>query len=152
MPKTPPLHHCWHLFVLLLAAGVITACAPRAGAPGAEPGPAALLASLQAYTAGDTVTLVLQVTNTTDTPIEIGFNSGQSYDFTIERDGRELWRWSADHAFTQALRTEVLDAGATLRYEEFWPNPDRLRGEFSATGTLTSRDHPLSQTIEFDLE
>ena len=151
MPKTRPWHHSWRI-LLLLACGLTAACAPRAGAPAAGTGLNPLLASLQAYTDGDTVGLVLQVTNTTTAPIELGFDSGQSYDFSIERDGRELWRWSADRGFTQALRSEVLDPGATLRYEEIWPNPDRLRGEFSATATLTSRDHPVSQTTEFDLE
>lgn len=110
-----------------------------------------LLPSLQAYSAGDAVTLVLQVTNTTSRPVDLNFSSGQQFDFWIEKGDRELWRWSADQMFTQALYHIPLPAGETLRYEATWDPPASAHGDFTAYGTMTSRDHPVEQRVEFTL-
>lgn len=110
-----------------------------------------LLPSLQAYSAGNEVTLVLQVTNTTGRPVDLNFSSGQQFDFWIEGEGRELWRWSDDQMFTQALYHLPLAAGETLRYEATWEPPASAHGDFTAYGTVTSRDHPIEQRVEFTL-
>ncbi len=142
----------WGTALLLLLILAAAACAPRLAEPADQASPEPLLSSLQAYTSGDGVTLVLQVTNTSSSPVELEFSTGQSYDFVVSRDEREFWRWSADRAFTQALRSEVVSPGETLRYQEVWPNPAELRGEFTVTGTLTARNYPLTQTATLDLE
>ena len=106
---------------------------------------------MQVYTTGGTVTLVLQVTNTTDAPLELNFPSGQSYDFVVRQGDQEIWRWSDGQMFTQSLRTERLAAGETLSYQESWPAPSSARGELVAIGTLVATDHPIEQAGRFSL-
>lgn len=118
--------------------------AESAGGGGAPP----LLASLQATTVGDAVRFVLQVTNTTGSPIELRYPSGQSYDFAVLRDGREVWRWSSGMMFTQALRAETLAPGATLTFEERW-TPGTVSGELTVVGRLTSTNQPVEQRTGF---
>lgn len=108
-----------------------------------------LLPSLQANTFGDSVQFVLQVTNTTPTPTELEFSSAQQFDFVVERNGSEVWRWSADQMFTQALQKRVLAPGETLTYSATWRPAPGLQGEFTAHGVLTAATHPLEQKARF---
>lgn len=141
----PSRHLCRALLGVLL---VCLACAPKgAPAPAAEP----LLASVQANTTGDSVHFVLQVTNTSTAPVELNFSSAQRFDFSVERDGRNVWTWSADRMFAQALGTETLAAGETRRYEATWRPGPGTSGEYVVTGTLTSSDHGVEQSTRFRL-
>lgn len=52
--------------------------------------------------------------NTTSTPIDFTFNSGQRFDFLIT--GPHTWRWSDGMYFTQAIDTLTLRAGETKTF------------------------------------
>lgn len=132
------------LGVLLVLVGCAVSQAPAVGN-----GP--LLPSLQASTVGDTVFLVLQVTNTSTEPVELHFRSGQSHDFAVESSEGEIWRWSDDQMFTQALRHERLEPGETLRFEEAWRPPDGVEGNLVAVGRLTASNRPVEQRANFRL-
>jgi len=140
-------------FVLLAVAGA-PACAPNDFAEDpvtrldAE-GP--LVSSLQVEVEHGSALLTLQVTNADDDSIEVEFTSGQKYDFVIERGGAEIWRWSADQMFTQALQTITFDPGHTETFRERWTPEPGTRGSFTARGQLTSSSHPLEQVTEFEL-
>lgn len=127
---------------------VAAACAPTPE-PGSNGEAPALLPSLQASTDGGAVLFMLQVTNTAEEPIPLDFSSGQSYDFVVRDGEREVWRWSADQMFTQALRSEVVAPGETLTYEATWTPPAGLSGEFTVTGRLTARNRPVEQAARF---
>src|SRR5690606_36665342 len=127
------------LLVLVLAGG----CAPRAAEPEPDAArsasdPPDLLASVQATTYGDSVQFVMQVTNTTAQPVVLEFRSGQRFDFVVERDGAEVWRWSDGQMFTQALSSEPLPAGGTLSYSTPWAPGPAAGGEFTVRGVLTA--------------
>jgi len=110
-----------------------------------------LVATMQVEPAAGEVGLTLHVTNTTSAPIELEFSSGQRFDFTVTRlDGESLWTWSADKSFMAALGQETVPAGGSLRYEAEWPSQG-LRGEFVATGTLTSTNRRVAQSVRFEL-
>ena len=129
---------------------VLAACAPRGSAGDADAPD--LLPSVQATSVGDSVQFVLQLTNTTDEAVDLEFTSGQSYDFVVRSPaGEEVWRWSADRAFTQALREEVLAAGETLTYSVVWAPPPGMSGEHEVTGILTARNHPIQQSAAFTI-
>ncbi len=138
-----------HLKLAIAVALSVGGCA--AVQPAMEPYEGPLLPSLQVYTAGEEVTFVLQVTNTTDSPLEVTFGSGQSFDFRVASDRGEVWRWSADQAFTQALRMERLEPGESRRYEAVWRPARGETGEFVATGVLTSSDHRVEQSTRIVL-
>ena len=86
-------------------------------------------------------------------PVTLQFSSGQRFDFVVSKDGEEVWRWSGDQFFTQALGEESLSAGDELRYEAQWTpteegsyevlglvtatNPEFEEGSLSAERTLT---------------
>lgn len=112
--------------------------------------PPGLLPSLQATTYGDSVAFVLQVTNTRDEAVELEFRSGQEFDFVVEREGGgEVWRWSADRMFTQAVQHRTLPAGETLTYAASWIPPAGLSGEFLVRGLLVADDARVEQAARF---
>jgi hypothetical protein len=110
-----------------------------------------LAASLNAEVVGDTVNLALRVTNPTDEAVELTFPSGQSFDFVVTRQGRELWRWSEDRMFTQAIRYERIEPGETRVYESAWVPPPGVEGELAVRGFLTARDQRLEQETRIRL-
>ena len=136
------------LLLGLLLAGAY-ACAPRPE-PAEEPnGP--LLASLQATTRAGGAHFVLQVTNTTDSVVELTFPSSQSFDFSVMQDGRTLWTWSADRSFAQMMRSERVAPGETLSYDAGWTPAAPVEGELTVVGRLTALEHPVQQSARFRL-
>ena len=132
--------------------GFLAACA--AAANGANPHSAAregLVPSLQVNTSGNAVHFTLQISNTGSTPVPLEFTSGQSFDFAVLQAGREVWRWSADQMFTQALRSETLAPGATRSYEATWSPPAGMRGELTASGVLAASNRRVEQRAIFRL-
>lgn len=111
-----------------------------------------LVATMSVETTGDGVTrLTLHVTNPTRSPVALEFTSGQRYDFEVTRlNGEELWRWSAARSFMQALGTETVAPGGSLRYTADWESGD-LEGEFVATGEVTASNRTVSQSTRFEL-
>ena len=130
----------------------VAACAPAEPGEAAAPAGSGLLASVQARALGDSVQFTLQVTNTTTSPLELAYSSGQSFDFAVSRAGEEVWRWSREMMFTQALRTETLAAGATETHTATWTPPVGAGGEYTVTGELTARNVRASQSASFRLE
>lgn len=94
--------------------------------------------------------LILTVTNASAAPVDLAFRSGQSFDFVVLRNEQELWRWSGDQMFTQAIRDETLAAGETLTYEATWRPPAGTGGELVARGILTTQN-PVQQETVFRL-
>ena len=135
---------------------LVTRCAPQPTPTPAEEERAMipadrLVSSLQVEQLGDTLRMQLQVTNTSDAPVALTFPSGQSFDFFALRDGEEIWRWSLDQMFTQAIRSETLAPGATLQYDAVWSPPPGISGEITIAGTLTALDKQIEQRTQVSL-
>lgn len=110
-----------------------------------------LVATMSVETGNDVTRLTLHVTNPTSAPVELEFRSGQRYDFAVTRlNGDEVWRWSSDRMFTQALGTETLPAGGSIRYTADWSS-GALEGEFVATGEVTATNRRVAQSARFEL-
>lgn len=130
-------------------AGLIGCSAPGAAGGGEVE---ALLPSVQATSLGDSVNFVLQVTNTTESAIGLSYPTGQSFDFVVsDATGAEVWRWSADRMFTQAVREEEIAAGETITFSAVWPVAGRPRGEYVVTGTLEVAGRSVEQRTGFRL-
>ncbi len=138
-----------HILLAAVLAGTY-ACVPG-GTVSAASHTSPLVSSLQVETRGDSIRFLLQVTNAEAGPVTLTFPSGQSADFVVLQGGRELWRWSADQMFTQAVRTETLPPGGTRSYEALWTRPAGVRGELVARGVLTAREHRVEQQAHFRL-
>lgn len=130
---------------------------PVAAAPAPSSGDAAgnasaLVVTLQTDAAADSVRFTLQVTNSSSEPVTLRFSSGQSYDFSVRDGATEVWRWSGDMMFTQALRAETLAPGQTRSWSETWRPAASLRGHtLTATARLASTSHPVERTQTFRL-
>ena len=151
-----PMRRSLRTPLLALFLVVTGACRAPGGSSGALPAPdayrGALVSSLQVEPGGDSVAFVLQVTNPTEAPVRLHFPTGQSFDFTVSDGRTELWRWSSDRSFTEALWTVTVAAGETRTYSASWRPAPALRGRrLSAVGRLTSTDHPVVRTAEFAL-
>ena len=113
---------------------------PSAGAP--------LVPMLRVRVSGDTVALDLAVANPDAAAVQVTFSSSQRYDFVVlDESGTEVWRWSADRMFSQALSEEEVPAGAVLEYHEVWP--EAVAGTFRVVASFESTNHPLELTAEF---
>lgn len=138
------------ILALAALAGLIGCAALENGGSGMDVSD--LLPSVQATALGDSVEFVLQVTNTTGSEIDLTYPTGQSFDFVVsDAAGREVWRWSADRMFTQAVREEELAAGETLTYSAAWAAAGQPAGDYSVLGTLTVMDRTVQQRTEFTL-
>ncbi|MEO7889754.1 MAG: BsuPI-related putative proteinase inhibitor, partial [Vicinamibacterales bacterium] len=74
-------------------------------------------------------------------PIKVTFSSGQKYDFVVidSTTGRDVWRWSANKSFLQALSEQTVPANGSLEFSERWRPPGR--GLYLARGILVSTSH-----------
>ncbi|HEV2131298.1 MAG TPA: BsuPI-related putative proteinase inhibitor [Longimicrobiaceae bacterium] len=116
-----------------------------------SPATGPLVSSLQVETHADSLHFVLQVTNATQEAVPLTFRTGQSADFVVAHEGRELWRWSGDQMFTQAIRNERLAAGETRTFEASWSPPRDLNGTLTVRGFLTAEEHRADQQAEVRL-
>lgn len=111
---------------LMLAVLAVTAGAAPTTVERTE-GPLALEASVSARTfeSGEAVRVTLVVRNTGASPVGLTFTSGQRAEFIVRRPrGDEVWRWSHDKAFTQAIQTLALRPQEPLTIAETWDQRD----------------------------
>lgn len=132
------------LIALVIAAG---ACAGRGAA--STDGP--LASSLHAESFGDSVRFSLQVTNASTAPVRLTFASARLFDFQVSQNGRELWRWSADRAFAQALHELVLPPGETRAFDAIWRPDAAIRGELQVHAVLAGEPYRVEQQTRFHL-
>lgn len=100
---------------------------------------------------GDTVRLMLRVTNAGAEAVRIDFTSAQRFDFLVlDAGGGEVWRWGAGQGFAQMLGSEDVTAGATLAWEAAWLPGDRS-GSHEAVARLASVSHPIELRMPFEL-
>ena len=141
------------LAVATLGCGVKEA--PEVNQPDADSVPAgggALASSVEVDVNANSVRLVLHVTNPTSRPVRLEFSSGQRYDFAIRTAaGADVWTWSADKLFAQALGTETIAPGATLDYTETWTPAAGQKGSFVAIARLVSTSHPIREQAAFQI-
>lgn len=140
--------------LLLCALGCGNSRAPEIGTPdGAATGESSsgLASSVEVEVRGDSVRLVLHVSNPTNQPVVLEFSSGQRYDFAVRTAaGADVWRWSADKSFMQALGSETIPAGGTLDYSEVWV-PGNRTGSLVAVAELTALNHRVREQAAFQL-
>ncbi len=110
----------------------------------------ALVPTLRVRVVVDTVFFDLVVANAGEAPLTLSFATSQRYDFgVVDESGAEIWRWSTDRMFGQALSEESVPAGGVLEYHEMWLT--RSRGRFRAEAWLVSTDHPLELQTDFEV-
>ena len=142
-----------------VVAGVLTAGlaagqeAPRVDPLSEQVFGASLSTDQAIYRSGEPIRIIFEVFNYTPTPVRFDFTSGQRYDLVIEdRQGNEVWRWSAGRMFTMALGQETLEpAKPRLTYEAEYTA--RLEpGRYKIKGLLTDVSRRISATIGMEVQ
>jgi hypothetical protein len=110
-----------------------------------------LVSSLQVEPSREKVHFVYQVTNVSANAVPLTFPSGQSFDVVVTAAGQERWRWSADRAFTQAVRDEPIPPGETVRFTAEWAAPPGTTGDLVARAYLSAMEHRAEQQTAFRL-
>lgn len=87
------------------------------------------------------------VSNQSTEIIELDFATGFIADFAVFEDDAEVWRWSDDKLFTQALETETLEPGESFRETALWIGPDP--GDYRAIAELQTRTYDLTAEESF---
>ncbi len=95
------------------------------------------------------VVLVLIVQNRGKAPARFSRPSAQLYDFWIEQEGQEVWRWSAGRAFAAVVTEVEIPVGETRVFRETWTQTDAAGrqvavGSYAARGALLTGGAPLS--------
>jgi hypothetical protein len=147
--------------VVLLSVLVLGACnhesgegrkeSPAVNRPVADSGVTVILRTDQPrYKPGQPITLSLTVSNATQRPAMLQFNSAQRYEFTIQdQGGKTHWQWGANRMFAQVLGEETLAPGDSLVYRETFrgqlpPGTYRAVGSLLATGGQLAAEAPVT--------
>ncbi len=103
---------------------------------------------LDVSVASTDIHLALDVRNVGGKHAEINFPSGQTYDFVVvDSVGKEVWRWSRRHIFTQGAQNKTLGAGESMEVAETWKQVKP--GRYTAIATLRSSNFPVEQRVDF---
>ena len=128
------------LAMLLLPAMAIVGVDGGSGRLGAQTGAPlhlALTADRPSYAPGQPVALTLAVENAGAAPVAVTAPTAQRYDFAVLRDGREIWRWSADRAFPAQVTEWTIGPGERREFSETWrPASAQPPGDYTAVATL----------------
>lgn len=107
------------------------------------------------YEVGESIKMTLTVENVADESVELTFNDGQIYDFAVTGlpEGIEVWRWSIDKAFTQAVWYLTLAPGEEASYSEIWDQKDNAfaqvkPGLYRIEGDLSSEPELFAAPVE----
>ncbi|HEX9997739.1 MAG TPA: BsuPI-related putative proteinase inhibitor [Abditibacterium sp.] len=149
--------HISTLTLLVLGASILSGCRaknslPGAGNPGGNPTDAlpvpkpapstpfqvSARAKKAEFAVGKPVELQIEIKNVSDKTQTLQFSSGQSFNFSATREGEKdtAWNWAMDKMFTQALRSQPLEAGKSLKFDATWENA--TPGRYLVTGSITA--------------
>jgi hypothetical protein len=111
----------------------------------------------ETYNPGEDIQLTLTITNSGSAPAVFNFLTGQRYDFAARQDDREVWRWSKNRAFTQALSSVTVGVGETLRFREAWTGVDNANqpvppGTYTVVGWVTAQGQAAITESTADIE
>ncbi|MFP4017540.1 MAG: BsuPI-related putative proteinase inhibitor [Halanaerobiales bacterium] len=91
------------------------------------------------YMTGNPVTAHIRVYNMSKESIKLDFSSGQRYDLYLERDNKEIWRWSDGKFFTMALARVEIEAGDSMEFDveiDTDKDADLTPGKYILSGEL----------------
>ena len=147
-----------HFALLALILGLACVSGDPRTATAAQTGSVVVLfASDQpSYQLGTPATFTIAVDNASPGPVSLTFPSGQRYDIVVMSGEVELWRWSADRAFTQAFGEQTFQPGLTLLGREVWEWRDNSGaplppGTYRVIGSVASSPPRNGNVLEITL-
>ncbi|MGG0739078.1 BsuPI-related putative proteinase inhibitor [Niallia taxi] len=99
----------------------------------------------------DYAEITLTVANKSEKDLKLVFSSSQKYEISIrQKGGKEVYRYSANKSFLQALQELKLKAGDTHTWVEKW-NYRKSNGEFVSSGEYSVKATLLGRKNSKDL-
>mgnify|MGYP006198833743 CR=1 FL=1 len=138
---------------MLVAGLVLAGCAGSSGERGSgDAGMSDVLsATVEVKLQGETIRLLLHVTNTGEEAVDFTFPSSQRFEFEVrDGTGAEVWRWSEGIMFTQAITEATLGPGETWEFSAEW-EPGNRTGRHEVVGRVTATGRDVQQRMTFDL-
>ncbi|MFA9557114.1 BsuPI-related putative proteinase inhibitor [Evansella sp. AB-rgal1] len=100
-----------------------------------------------------TLVFKYEVINQTEEEVTLEFSSSQRYDYSIRKDGQEIYLFSSLASFMQMMGDEVLSPGEKLSYEIDLNELGLEAGDYTLEVWLTPIKGPkYLQEIEFSVE
>lgn len=98
---------------------------------------------------------IMELRNTSEVDMRLIFSSGQKAEVVLRRDGAEVYRWSAEKTFTQAIEEVVVAAGQSLPIvvnDTVWLEPGEYEVEAWITASLEGGGEPprVSGAVKLD--
>ncbi|RBW69519.1 BsuPI-related putative proteinase inhibitor [Bacillus taeanensis] len=82
------------------------------------------------------ITLLLQ--NNSSEDVKLTFSSGQQFEIIVLNDkNEEVYRFSKDKTFTQAIETKVLKEGSQMKWHDVWKTSNVQTGPYQIKGQIT---------------
>lgn len=98
---------------------------------------------------GRSVRFAIRLTNSGGRPEVLDFASGKLYDFWVTSGDDEVWRWSDDRSFTQALQKETIASQDSRTFAESWTTEET--GSLVGHGTLFADGFDRELTGRFEV-
>lgn len=95
---------------------------------------------------GNPVRFTMRLTNNGGRTESLEFASGQLYDFWVTDGDDEVWRWSEDRLFSQALEKRQIPTQDSLTFTETWRSEGT--GTYIAHGALKAKGYERELTGE----
>jgi hypothetical protein len=116
---------------------------------------AGVRADKSSYALGQAVKINFVIENRTNQEMAIRFPSGQHYDIWVQKDGKEIWRWSRGKFFIQAFTSLTLKPGERKTFAETWKQvtnegkqvPPGAYDIFAQLTTVPSRPTPVKTQV-----
>jgi len=90
------------------------------------------------YALNESVRFLFTITNSTNTPITLTFNTAQIYDFEIVKDGNVVFKWGIGRMFAQVITKVTVPANGTKAFSVIWGMVDN-KGNKVDVGTYSVR-------------
>ncbi|WP_172633866.1 S-layer homology domain-containing protein [Caldisericum exile] len=88
------------------------------------------------YALNETVRFLYTITNTSDSPITLKFNTSQIYDFVVMKGNTIIFKWGIDRMFAQVITEVTVPAHGTRAFSVSWDMVD-TKGNKVGVGTYT---------------
>lgn len=95
---------------------------------------------------GQSVQLRIRLVNNAGSDEELVFRTGQQYDFWVTVEGSELWRWSDEMVFTQALTELTIPPQTAETFAQSWVAEEA--GTFVGHGVVLAEGYEHEMTGE----
>jgi len=111
-----------------------------------------LAADKRLYNQGETIEVTFGVLNRSAEPLTLRFRTAQRYDLLVQdARGQEVWRWSTDQFFAQALGEETLPAReGALTYRVSVRHP-LAAGRYTVVGIIPAAEARMSASMEIEV-